>query len=47
MARVYCAGPLFNEPERREMQEIAAQLERDTKPSFRNATMRAINWSMS
>jgi len=34
MARVYCAGPLFNEPERREMQEIAAQLERTGHETF-------------
>jgi nucleoside 2-deoxyribosyltransferase len=34
MARVYCAGPLFNEPERREMQEIAAQLERAGHETF-------------
>ena len=27
MARIYCAGPLFNEPEKREMTAIAAQLE--------------------
>ena len=27
MARVYCAGPLFNEPEKREMEDIAAHLE--------------------
>ena len=27
MARIYCAGPLFNEPEKREMAAIAAQLE--------------------
>lgn len=28
MARIYCAGPLFNEPERREMLEIGTELER-------------------
>jgi nucleoside 2-deoxyribosyltransferase len=28
MARIYCAGPLFNPPERREMEEIATALER-------------------
>ena len=27
MARVYCAGPLFNPPEREEMSAIAAVLE--------------------
>ena len=27
MARIYCAGPLFNEPEKEEMTGIAAQLE--------------------
>ena len=25
--RIYCAGPLFNEPEKREMAEISAMLE--------------------
>jgi nucleoside 2-deoxyribosyltransferase len=34
MARVYCAGPLFNQPERREMQKIAAQLERAGHETF-------------
>jgi nucleoside 2-deoxyribosyltransferase len=34
MARVYCAGPLFNEPERLEMQEIAARLERAGHETF-------------
>jgi nucleoside 2-deoxyribosyltransferase len=34
MARVYCAGPLFNEPERHEMQEIAARLERAGHETF-------------
>jgi nucleoside 2-deoxyribosyltransferase len=34
MARVYCAGPLFNEPERREMQQIAAELERAGHETF-------------
>jgi nucleoside 2-deoxyribosyltransferase len=34
MARVYCAGPLFNQPERSEMQEIAAQLERAGHETF-------------
>jgi hypothetical protein len=27
MARVYCAGPLFNEPEKEEMAAIASQME--------------------
>ena len=27
MAKIYCAGPLFNEPEKEEMAAIAAQLE--------------------
>jgi nucleoside 2-deoxyribosyltransferase len=34
MARVYCAGPLFNAPERREMLEIATQLERAGYETF-------------
>jgi len=34
MARVYCAGPLFNTPERREMLEIATQLERGGHETF-------------
>jgi nucleoside 2-deoxyribosyltransferase len=34
MARVYCAGPLFNAPERQEMQEIATQLERAGHETF-------------
>lgn len=28
MPRIYCAGPLFNDPERHEMQQIAEALER-------------------
>jgi len=34
MARVYCAGPLFNPPERGEMLEIATQLERAGHETF-------------
>jgi nucleoside 2-deoxyribosyltransferase len=34
MARVYCAGPLFNPPERNEMLEIATQLERAGYETF-------------
>lgn len=34
MARVYCAGPLFNEPEKREMAAIAAALEKAGHETF-------------
>lgn len=34
MARIYCAGPLFNDPERLEMQQIAEALERVGHETF-------------
>ena len=34
MPRIYCAGPLFNDPERHEMQQIAEALERAGYETF-------------
>jgi len=34
MPRIYCAGPLFNDPERHEMQQIAEALERAGHETF-------------
>lgn len=34
MPRIYCAGPLFNDPERHEMQQIAEVLERAGHETF-------------